>query len=280
MSYNVPTVGEIVVVPLVHPNGAYIRLDNDVKVPVLAKVRSTFGSTANVINFFGYIYNVPFSHTERINYGLQTKFYTDVITNAQRVMESFGYRSLDNSEFYKTAPNINSYPFLPHLPGYRTNVVNPFENKPIIINISSDEEREERNREERNREEREEESDLGSIRIMDVDKENVLHVINKTNGTINYDKKTSELNINGYCTFLIDSTHTYTPRDSSKEYIIFESQRNYIHVRKSKVTHGSTGDVRKSREVRYSINTLKLKKHESTHKKYFNIIKVIDKEFD
>lgn len=64
MNYNpnAPTIGEIVVVPLVHPNGAYVRSQDSkhdgLKIPVLAKVRSTFSETANVINFFGYTYNV------------------------------------------------------------------------------------------------------------------------------------------------------------------------------------------------------------------------------
>ena len=50
-------VNDYVVVPLAHPSGVYIRVDNNkYKVPVLAKVIKTFDASINVINYFGYIY--------------------------------------------------------------------------------------------------------------------------------------------------------------------------------------------------------------------------------
>ena len=60
-----PEVDEIIIVPLANPSGAYIRIDENEKIPVLAKVRSVFSNTVNVINAFGYIYNVP-DHSYRI----------------------------------------------------------------------------------------------------------------------------------------------------------------------------------------------------------------------
>jgi hypothetical protein len=276
MIYTAPKVGEIVVVPLVHPNGAYIRTNDNLKIPVLAKVRSTYAEMANVINFFGYIYNVPFSHIEKVNYDVDTKFYVDMINNAQSVMQNFGYKILDNSSFYETGPNINASSFLPALPGYKSNVMNPFE-QPIIININ---EKRKKGQIEEQEQEEEYEDVGGSIRVMDVNKENLLHVITKVNGIIMFDKESSELNIDGYGTFLINDKHTYTSKDSSKEYTIFKSQRNYIHVKKSKVKYGSSKKVSKSENVKYTIRTIKLKKQETSHKKYFDIIKIINNEFD
>ena len=66
----------------------------------------------------------------------------------------------------------------------------------------------------------------------------------------------------------------------TKEYTIFKSQRNYIHVKKSKVKYGSSKKVSKSENVKYTIRTIKLKKQETSHKKYFDIIKIINNEFD
>ena len=60
-----PEVDEIIIIPLANPSGAYIRIDENEKIPVLAKVRSVFSNTVNVINAFGYIYNVP-DHSYRI----------------------------------------------------------------------------------------------------------------------------------------------------------------------------------------------------------------------
>src|SRR5579872_5020651 len=103
---RIPQIGEIIVVPLTHPNGVYIRIAGESKIPILAKVRSKFGDMVNVINFFGYIYNVPISHTEPINHILPTNYYVDMINNAQTIMQSLGYTSQDNSEFYNTIPGI------------------------------------------------------------------------------------------------------------------------------------------------------------------------------
>lgn len=300
MSYNPrpPLSGEIIVVPLAHPNGAYIRLDNNQKIPVLAKVRSGFSETMNVINFFGYIYNVPLAHIERINYNIDTKFYTDMIDNAQKVMNSFGYPSLDNSNFYDTQHSANSsvsYSVLSHLPGFtasnQSNVISPDPSgrkliyqidqnppQPPIINISiSNGSPDGHNYRDKN--------NNGSVSVMDINNMAVLHVITLVGSSpIIFDKRSGILVIPGYGTFIIDTSFTYTKTRDTIEYVILRSQKNYIHVRRSKihfvVMRNNDLDNLNSAQSQYDVKTIRPKTNKPKYQKYFDIMKVIYNEFN
>lgn len=300
MSYNPspPLPGEIVVVPLAHPNGAYIRREDNTKIPVLAKVRSGFSETVNVVNFFGYTYNVPLAHIERINYDLDTSFYTQMIDRAQKVMDSFGYPILDNSGFYDTSygANSNSYSFLAHLPGFsqgsnRSYIISPAPSNqgylyqtdpnphtpPIIVIKNAPNNRDPRSREDSD--------DQGSIRVMDIDEAATLHVINRIGrDSILFDKRSGVLVIPGYGTFIIDTSFTYAKTGETIEYVILRSLKNYIHVRKSKVNYVNVRDTdiddRKNNLAQYDVRTIRPKSSKPKDKRYFEIMKIIGNEFN
>lgn len=267
-----PHVGEIVVVPLAHPNGAYIRLDGDVKVPVLAKVRSKFGEMINVINFFGYIYNVPLSHTELINPTLNTQYYVNIINNAYNVMRRFGYPTLDNSDFYNIVPG-STYSFFSYLPGYdgAYTIITPptytpsIPSKNIIINVKPDKE--------------DELFHDNSISIIKIDDGTLLHVINRSRNGILFNQNTGELDIKGYAVFIVDTSYTYVRDRDTFEYVIFRSNRNYIHIKKSNITYSLIKTSAKDTLARYNIKIIKLKKTSaSNQKRYLDIIEIVRNE--
>jgi hypothetical protein len=294
MSYNPrPMQGEIVVVPLGHPNGAYIRLEDNQRIPVLARVRAGFSETVNVINFFGYVYNVPVSHIERINHNIDTNFYVHMIENAQRVLNSFGYQSLDNTGFYDTSygSNSSSYSFLSHLPGFsassHSNVIAPnlmnqgllyqtdYPNPPRIITTT--ETRILGNNIMRS-------DDLGSVSVMGIDGLAILHVINTMGrDQILFDKRSGVLLIPGYGTFIVDTSFTYTKTGSTVEFVIMRSQKNYIHIRRSNVHYRvvKDNDIDRWRdtESQYETYIVRPKTEKPRHKRYFDIMRVIDLEF-
>lgn len=264
-----PNIGEIVVVPLAHPNGAYIRLQGHEKIPVLAKVRSKFGELINVINFFGYIYNVPISHAELINPTLNTQYYVNIINNAHNVMQRFGYRILDNSEFYNIGAGP-TYSFFSYLPGYNNNyeIITPpsfSPSKKIVINNELYKENEMFRD--------------NSISIIKINEETLLHVINKSRNEIIFNKDTGELNIKGYAVFMVDSSYTYTKNRDISEYVIFRSNRNYVQIKKSNITYsvGRTSAIDVS--ARYNIKIVKLKNISTINqKRYLDIIEIIKNE--
>ena len=57
-------VNHLIIVPLVHPDGKHIILNNGNTVPVLAKVLHIHFNFLVVVNFFGYVHNV--SPTESV----------------------------------------------------------------------------------------------------------------------------------------------------------------------------------------------------------------------
>jgi hypothetical protein len=296
MSYNLtpPVSGDIVIVPLAHPNGAYIKLENNQKIYVLAKVRSGFSETINIINIFGYIYNVPLVHVERINYNIDTKFYTDMIENAHRVMSSFGYPALDNANFYDTSNGSASisYAFLSHLPGFskssnHSNVISPY-NQPFIYQsdnsntdlpifrkkASNDNGMSPNSRK----------SDQGSVSVMDIDNTALLHVINRVGkDNIKFDKKSGVLIIPGYGTFIIDTSYTYAKTGDSVKYVLLKSHHNYIHIRQSKIHYVVIidGDInfRSTQRSQYNVKSIRPKTQKPQYKKYFDIMKIIKNEF-
>lgn len=264
-----PNVGEIVVVPLAHPNGAYIRLDGDIKVPVLAKVRSKFGEMVNIINFFGYIYNVPISHVELINPVLDTQYYVNIINNAQTIMQRFGYQTLNNSEFYSTSPGL-SYTFFSYLPGHNNyTIYSPPVSSPkqIIVNVKPEERSEELFYD-------------NSISLLKLDDSTLLHVINRTNNEIIFNSNTGELNIKGYGVFIADTSYTYVRKKDTTEHVIFRSNRNFIHIKKSKIMYSQIKITTKDTLARYFIKIVKLKKtNVANQKRYLDIIEIIRNEF-
>lgn len=300
MSQRIPQIGEIIVVPLAHPNGVYIRKSDNTKIPILAKVRSKFGDMVNVINYFGYIYNVPISHTEPINQSLPTNFYVDMINNAQTIIHSLGYTVQDNSDFYNTIPGI-TYTFFPYLPGYdgsyatsipfmtqsqyidNTNIANI----PIITNGEDYDDTFE-----------------STINVMKIDDNSLLHVISRTYNNISFDSSKRMLDIRGYCKFIIDESYTYVRNDDINEYVIFRSDRNYIHVKKSKIRYDNIHGRRQGRPNipnksnklnrpnrpnrpngpiknnthKYRIRMIRPDRNNTKHVKYFNIIEIIHNE--
>lgn len=276
---NAPKVDEIVIVPLVHPGGIYIRLADNRKVPVLAKVRFVYSDTVNVINYFGYTYNVPIDHVEHVKYNIPTKFYTDTIDNASQIMSSLGYEKLDNSEFFKKTIYSSTYSFLPQLPnadniytnvpGVRPNGVTfgqpieIFSPKPIVTHNTSPD------TDEYN----------GTIHVMDINNTAMLHIISRSNKEILFDRQTGQLSIRGYATFIIDATYNYEEADTYTSYVIFKSQKNYIQVKKKHVVYTPIDKYKVKRDGYYKIKTIKPKRDKSSHKEYFTIMSLINKNF-
>ena len=264
-----PTVGEILVVPLSHPSGAYIRIDGNVKVPIIAKVRSVFSDTVNVINYFGYIYNVPISHTEPVNLSVSTKFYTDMVDSASLIMRELGYKSLDNSEFYNTAYAPVNYSFLSYLPDYVSMTHSP---KPVMYPTDSPGP----SYKYKDRSDTQGlQDEIGTIHVMDLDKKSLLHVVEKSKRTVLFNSDTGELTIRGYGTFLIETSYTY--KKENNEYQIFRSKRNFIHIKKKYIKQSTYENIAKNQY--YYVKTIKLNSQKEQHKKFMDISKIIKREY-
>lgn len=290
MSQRTPQIGEIVVVPLVHPNGVYIRIDGDTKIPILAKVRSKFGDMVNVINFFGYVYNVPISHTEPINSLLQTNYYVDMVNNAQMVMQGLGYASQNNSEFYDTSPGV-SYTFFSYLPGYTKSYVHTYSNNNSnnnSNNISNNYHTYDYTYDD---------TYENTVNVMKINDDSILHIINivkvsnRKHNDIIFDTNTGLLDIKGYCKFLIDESFTYVKDNNTDndEYVILRSDRNYIHIKKTNVKYEISNRRRLNRPNisnisnvstinEYKIKLIKPDIKNKKHIKYFNIFEIIRNE--
>ncbi len=272
MNYKTrPTVGEILVVPLAHPSGAYIRVNGNIKVPIIAKVRSVFSDTVNVINYFGYIYNVPIPHTEPINFSVGTKFYTDMVDIASKIMSEMGYKSFDNSDFYNTAHAPVTYSFLSYLPNYVQITHSP---KPVMYQSDSPVPSASYDKK-NNSYSPESLEEIGIIHIMDLDKKSLLHVVEKSKRSILFNSATGELTIRGYGTFLIEKSYTYN--DANTEYQIFRTKRNFIHIKKKYVKYSTYENV--SKNEYYYVKTIKLNIQKPQHKKYAEISKIIKREY-
>jgi hypothetical protein len=257
-----PTIGEILIVPLTHPNGAYIRMENDTRIPILAKVRSIFSDTVNVINIFGYIYNVPISNTQPVNLTYDSQYYVDLVNYASQIMHSLGYKILDNSEFY-AIPSQTSYPFLPYLPGYQSNIY--LGQNVIVEDVFTPLNGYEKD---------------GQIYVMSFNKKELLHVIDKSFSNILFDSKSGELFIKGYGYFLIDSSYTYSRSNSSITYVILRSDRNYIHIAENNIMYTKIPKAKFTHPPNYRIKTLELSVNDIDHQKFFDIIRIINNEFD
>lgn len=222
--------GDYVVVPLVHPSGAYIRLDGNIKIPVLAKVLGVFGQSISVINFFGYKYNMPIQHVEKINTSNPDSFYVNMINRAEGIMRKLNYAILNNSEFYESKKKVK-FSHLTKLPiefttldpieiKLRSNTLSPtpptfsFDFNPTIYNPYY--------RHKVN----------GQIRLMITEHTKLIHVVKKINERIVYNEKTNELLIKGYGRFVIDEMKDYKDAFSDK-FLIFRSRNNFIHVKAS-----------------------------------------------
>lgn len=271
---TLPEVDEIIIVPLANPSGAYIRIDDNEKIPILAKVRSVFSNTINVINIFGYIYNVPISHTELFNFELSDKYYMDMINNARNILQKIGYPILDNQEFYKTQPKYTTY-IVSYLPNYQTYLPDgsgsSFKNLSQKNPNSLDKDRTMK-------------YVLGKIKVIAMGTDSLLHYVDKTTTEVLYDPDTGELLIQGYGLFVADSSYTYT-KDQT-QYIVFRSHRNYFHIKLKRVKKVASNTdsytiplkLTKTEYGYYEVQTLKPKQHKPKHQKYFDIITKIKKE--
>ena len=223
--------GEYVVVPLVHPSGAYIRVDNKFKVPILAKVEKLFGDSMSVINFFGYIYTIPKKHAEKFNTKINNDFYTNMITKARDVMKKYGYVILDNKDFYEKKKKV-SFGYLHEIPIKTTNI-NPLNIKmreaplsPTPMNFSFDFNPTSFKPYYK--------KSNGKIRLLITEGSKLIHILKKLNDKYIFNTKTNELIIKGYATFVIDDYKTYVDTVGNT-FVIYKSKNNYIHIKADKV---------------------------------------------
>jgi hypothetical protein len=286
MNYKKPLrVNDIVVVPLAGPNGSYIRLNDGSRVPVLAKVRSLFSETANVINYFGYIYNVPISHVETIMTNVKTHFYVNMVEQAGQILNHLGYDMLDNSEFYATSmldnnfltdlPAYNIIPLSPHSPN---NIVYQVSNpkSPIKVHLNPHVSEDEYDY---NYDYTDHDS-VGEIRVMDIHNSGLLHVITNRNKDILFEKEVGELAIKGYGNFLVDRTYVYKKKNFESSYVIFKSQHNYFHIKKKYIDFNKIKLSEMYKEyMPYNVKVMRPKKSNPSDKQYFSIISIINQEF-
>jgi hypothetical protein len=224
--------GDYVVVPLVHPSGAYIRLDDNIKIPILARVLGSFGESISVINFFGYKYNMPHKHAEKLDQSNPDSFYVNMINRAEGIMRKLKYSILDNSEFYKTNKKVR-FSYLSKLPiefttlnpievKLRSNTLSPtspifsFDFNPITYNPYL--------RHKVN----------GQVRLMITENTKLIHVIKKIADRIIFNEKMNTLVIKGYASFVTNDMKSYKDAFGNK-FLIFKSNNNYIHVKASDV---------------------------------------------
>lgn len=273
---RLPIIGDIIVVPLSRPTGLYILVGGS-KVPVLAKVRSMFADTINVVNYFGHIYNVPLKHIQFVDKSLRTQYYVNMVNNAHNILNRLGIRAKDNKEFYKEPQNIVKYAFMSLLP-IRPNIIIP--NNPLYnvytpyktkynyyYNDDDDDVIDEYD------------STEGNIKVIDYRNIGVIHLIENTENVIIYDNKRKLLYIKNYGVFHCSKKHIYQKDNTGKKYIIYKSHNNFIHIKKSDVKEEKIKDINKENNIDYNIKLIKVKKHDHEHKKYRNIIKVIDNSF-
>lgn len=265
-----PEIDEIIIVPLANPSGAYIRMDGNDKIPILGKVRSVFSSTVNIVNIFGYIYNVPISHTELFNFELSDKYYSDMVTNAWNILNQIGYPIQNNDEFFRSQQKYITY-----IDQYQPRYKSPSQSLKInIANINTSIINEYNK------------SDyiFGEIKVIAMGLDSLLHYIEKTKTDVLYDPDTGELLIQGYGLFSIDSSYSYMKNQTN--YVIFKSYRNYFHVKQKRVKKVKSDSnsytiplkLTKTEYGYYEVQTIRPKQHKSQHQKYIDVIAKIKKE--
>lgn len=267
-----PEVDEIIIIPLANPSGAYIRIDENEKIPILGKVRSVFSNTVNVINIFGYIYNVPISHTELFNFELSDIYYDDMITYARNILNKIGYPMLANDDFFRTQQK-----YVTHIIHYQ----------PKIQSYGQSQRSHELHKKRKDHENLDNERTmkyvLGNIKVISMS-DSLLHYIEKSSTDLLYDSDTGELLIQGYGLFAVDSSYSYMKNQS--KCIIFRSHRNYFHVKQKrvkKITSDSDSytiplKLTKTEYGYYEVETLRPKQHKPKHQKYLDVITKIKKE--
>lgn len=250
-------VNHLVIVPLVHPDGKSIILNNGNTVPVLAKVLHIHFNFLIVVNFFGYVHNVSQNSYEYVNPSLDISVYTEMLRKAKEVLLQFSYTPLDNRPFYQ---NMNSsytylYPNIKNIYDYNHSDVPPMSHKynmsgPIDDYDTSDESN-------------------GKIRVIVSKNRIVLHKILETNRKIYFDESIAQLYIRGYGKFTIEDSYNYTTK--SVDYVIFRSGNQFIHTRNQHVAYAdlpNTRDYSKKYEVKYRNDD-----------KYNDIISIINRKF-
>ena len=302
MNYNSTSliIGELIIVPLAHPDGAPIRQESNNTISIIAKVRSVFSGLVNVINYFGYQYNVHIEHVERMNLNIDINFYVQMIEYATHIMTKYGYQTVNTNLFFESITNSSTYSFLSRLPNTKYKLTNKYVYSPDSANpylYSA-----------------ESVTDFaspplpphiriaaninnpikkpvpyivkGSIQIMDINTEELLHYIEtKGENKILFDKKSGILIIPGYSIFIIESSYTYHQNNGlNTEYQILRSHRNYIHIEKSFIYNARINltdtDLFKSKYSEYKVETIHPKKYNITDMKYFDIMKIISNEFN
>ena len=270
-----PIVGEIVIAPLVHPNGIYIRDSANARIPVLAKVRLVFADTANVINFFGYTYNVPNKHIQPYNPIMSNMFYMNIISNASATMARLGYRAQNNAEFYTTLYNPSTYGFLAYLPNYQNPlatsplvtsplVASPLVSSPMAI-LSS--------------EPTIHSTDCaGSIECIVFGQSSILHMIKKTSSDILYDSGTGQLRVRGYGTYVVDHAHEHTDSRTYVKYMVFKSYRNYVCARKEHVRIAPILEPPAHCARYYRVSGIGVNPSDPAHRFYVDLIQMIGRE--
>ena len=217
-NFRIPAIDEIIIAPLAYPNGTYMTV-NSLRKPVLARVKSVFSETVNVVNYFGYTYNVPLKHIEFVNSPLDSDFYVDMISNAKSIMHNNGYYESQPNEFF-THIQYQKYSHIPIFQNIAVNIVpigSPIAPISTIGNTpssSSNVVHSDKN---------------GSIDLMVLDNISIVHFVVKSSVMVYYDKSIADLLIPGYGRFVIDSTHKY----SDSLYVnrmIFKSKKQFIDV--------------------------------------------------
>jgi hypothetical protein len=259
---RLPIIGDIIVVPLAQPTGLYILVGGS-KVPVLAKVRSIFADTVNVVNYFGHIYNVPLKHIQFVDKSLRTQYYVNMVNNAHNILNRLGIRAKDNKEFYKEPQNIVKYAFMSLLP-IRPNIIIP--NNPLY-NVYTP------YKTKYNYYDNDDDDDVideydsteGNIKVIDYRNIGVIHLIENTENVIIYDNKRKLLYIKNYGVFHCSKKHIYQKDNTGKKYIIYKSHNNFIHIKKSDVKEEKIKDINKENNIDYNIKLIKVKKHDHEH---------------
>jgi hypothetical protein len=230
---------DIILIPLAAPNGIYIRLlnketNNYEKIPVLGRILDFINNKVKIINYFGYIYDVPYNHIITINNNIKDKYYTDMINYAYKVLKSKGYDVYNNNKFYmnndesnennklieyllenKIVLNNKGSPINIKLikTDYESNFdysLDDNDSKIFLINSIMDN------------------YNNGTVNIINT-KNKLIHIITSTRKKIIYDSDRKILQLNGYSKNIIDKIFTY--RDmNGKKFSIFKSNHNYYHI--------------------------------------------------
>ena len=248
-------VNHLIIVPLVHPDGKHIILNNGNTVPVLAKVLHIHFNFLVVVNFFGYVHNVSPTSYEYVNPALDITFYTGMLNKAKETLLRFSYNPLDNRSFYQ---NMNSsytylhsnmkdvykYSDIPLMSGHHS--YEPVDYDYDTSDVSN-----------------------GKIRVIISKNKLVLHKILETSRKIYFDESIGQLYIRGYGKFTIEDSYSYTQKNT--KYVIFRSGNQFIHTRDQYMIYAGMPETKN-----YS------KKYEVKYRKedeYNEIVKIINRNF-